>query len=122
MSTFVFKNLCQLFDKYAVARTEHNTLVKSTSKIFFKFCGLLRKPKLYLHTKFEAADLNSVYKQTLSVEASAAVTYKVRPFLNQVGSDSQNLPVQSTWRSEHYLPSKTVKIFGKSKIVPNFND
>ena len=33
------KNLWRLFDKYA--------LVKSTSKIFFKFCGPLRKPKLY---------------------------------------------------------------------------
>ena len=45
--TFVFKNLRRLFDKYAVARIEHDTLVKSTTKIFFKFRGLLRKPKLY---------------------------------------------------------------------------
>ena len=30
-----------------VARTEHDALVKSRTKIFFKFCGLLRKPKLY---------------------------------------------------------------------------
>ena len=65
------------------------------------------------------ANLNSSYKQA---PISAALTHKVRPFLNQVGSDSQNLPVQSTWRSKHYLPSKTVKIFGKSKIVPSFND
>ena len=27
--------------------TEHDALVKSTTKIFFKFCDLLRKPKLY---------------------------------------------------------------------------
>ena len=47
MTTFVLKNLRRLFDKYAVARTEHNALVESTTKIFFKFCGLLRKPKLY---------------------------------------------------------------------------
>ena len=45
LTTFVLKNLRQLFDKYAVARTEHDALVKSTTKIF---CGLLRKPKLYL--------------------------------------------------------------------------
>ena len=64
--------------------------------------------------------INKLYH--LKPPISAAVTYKVRPFLNQVGSDSQNLPVQSTWRSKHYLPSKTVKIFGKSKIVPSFND
>ena len=37
MSTFVFKNLRQLFDKYAVALTEHDTLVKSTTKIFSNF-------------------------------------------------------------------------------------
>ena len=73
--------------------------------------------------RLAAAILNSAYKlYHLKPPISAAVTYKVRPFLNQVGSDSQNLPVQSTWRSEHYLPSKTVKIFGKSKIVPSFND
>ena len=35
------------FDKYAVARTEHEALVKGMMKIFFKFCGLLKKPKLY---------------------------------------------------------------------------
>ena len=35
------------FDKYAVAGIEHDALVKSTTKIFFKFCGLLRKPELY---------------------------------------------------------------------------
>ena len=28
------------------ARTEHDVLVKSTTKIFFKFSGLLRIPKL----------------------------------------------------------------------------
>ena len=37
LSTFVLKNLRQLFDKYAVARTEHNALVKSTTKIFSNF-------------------------------------------------------------------------------------
>ena len=33
-------NIRQLFDKYAVVRTEHDALVKSMTKIF-KFCGLL---------------------------------------------------------------------------------
>ena len=46
LSTFILKNLRQLFDKYAVARTEHDALVKSTTNFFVKFCGLLRKPKL----------------------------------------------------------------------------
>ena len=32
---------------YAVASTEHDALAKSTTKFLFKFCGLLRKPKLY---------------------------------------------------------------------------
>ena len=36
MSTFVFENRCQLFGKYAVARTEHDALVKSIKKIFFQ--------------------------------------------------------------------------------------
>ena len=34
MTTFVLKNLRQLFDKYAVARTEHNALVKSTTRFY----------------------------------------------------------------------------------------
>ena len=46
LPTFAFQNLRQLFDKYAVVRTEHDALVKSTTKIFFKFSGLLRKSKL----------------------------------------------------------------------------
>ena len=50
MTTFVLKNLRWLFDKYAAGRTEHDAHVKSTTKIFFKFCGLLRKPKLYYPT------------------------------------------------------------------------
>ena len=37
MTTFVLKNLHRLFDKNAVARTEHDTLVKSTTKIFSNF-------------------------------------------------------------------------------------
>ena len=38
MTTLVLKNLRRLFDKYAVARTEHDALVKSTIKIFFSNC------------------------------------------------------------------------------------
>ena len=45
---FVFKNLHQLFDKLAVACTERDALSK-VRQHFFKFCGLLRKPKLYLN-------------------------------------------------------------------------
>jgi hypothetical protein len=41
-----------LTSRYAVARIEHDALVKSTTRIFFKFCGLLRKPKDYIHRMF----------------------------------------------------------------------
>ena len=44
MTTFVFKNLRQLFDKYAVARTEHDALVKSTTKIFSNFVAFSENP------------------------------------------------------------------------------
>ena len=44
MSTFIFKNLCWLFNKYAVARTEHNILVKTTMKIFSNFLAFSENP------------------------------------------------------------------------------
>ena len=44
LSTFVLKNLCRLFDKYAVARTEHDALVKSTPKIFSNFVAFSENP------------------------------------------------------------------------------
>ena len=43
-STFVFKNLRQLFDKYDVARTEHDAFVKSTTKIFSNFVAFSENP------------------------------------------------------------------------------
>ena len=36
IKTFGLKNLRRLFDKYAVVRTEHDALVKSTTKILFQ--------------------------------------------------------------------------------------
>ena len=44
MSTYVFKNLRQLFDKYAVARKEHGALVKSKTKIFSNFVAFSENP------------------------------------------------------------------------------
>ena len=44
MTTFVLKNLRRLFDKYAVARTEHDALVKSTMKIFSNFVAFSENP------------------------------------------------------------------------------
>ena len=38
------KNLRRIFDKYAVARTEHDTLVKSTTKIFSNFVAFSKNP------------------------------------------------------------------------------
>ena len=39
------KNLLQLFDKYAVACTEHDALVKSTTKIFSNFVAFSEFPQ-----------------------------------------------------------------------------
>ena len=44
LCTFVFKNLPRLFDKYAVACTEHDALVKSTTKIFSNFVAFSENP------------------------------------------------------------------------------
>ena len=44
LSTFVLKNLRQLFDKYAVVRTEHAALVKSMTNIFSNFVAFSENP------------------------------------------------------------------------------
>ena len=44
LSTFLKKNLRRLFNKYAVARTEHDALVKSTTKIFSNFVAFSENP------------------------------------------------------------------------------
>ena len=44
MTTFILKNLRRLFDKYAVAGTEHDTLVKSTTTIFSNFVAFSENP------------------------------------------------------------------------------
>ena len=44
LTTFVLKNLSRLFDKYPVGRTEHDTLVKSTTKIFSTFVVFSENP------------------------------------------------------------------------------
>ena len=49
LTTFVLKNLRRLFDKYAVARTEHGALVKSTTKIFPNFVAFSENPNFTLH-------------------------------------------------------------------------
>ena len=43
-NTFVFKNLCQLFNKYAVVRTEHDALVKCMTKIFSNLLAFSENP------------------------------------------------------------------------------
>jgi hypothetical protein len=45
LTIFVLKNLHRLFDKYTVAHTEHDTLVKSTTKIFSNFVAFSENPK-----------------------------------------------------------------------------
>ena len=44
LTTFVLKNLRQLFDKYAVVRTEHDALVKIMTKIFSNFMAFSENP------------------------------------------------------------------------------
>ena len=44
MTTFVLKNLPRLFDKYAVAPTEYDALVKSMMKIFSNFMAFSENP------------------------------------------------------------------------------
>ena len=44
MSTSFLKNLRRLFDKYAIASTEHDALVKSTTKIFSNFVAFSENP------------------------------------------------------------------------------
>ena len=41
---FFSLNLRRLFDKYAVAHTEHDTLVKRTTKIFSNFVTFSENP------------------------------------------------------------------------------
>ena len=48
LTTSVLKNLRQLFDKYAVARKEHDALVKSTTKIFSNFVAFSENIKFNL--------------------------------------------------------------------------
>ena len=73
-------------------------------------------PVMSLQQLILTLHINKLYQ--LKPPISAALTHKVRPFLNQVGSDSQNLPVQSTWRSKHYLPSKTLRFLENPKLYP----
>ena len=47
-TTFVLKNLRRLFDKYTAARTEHDALVKSKTKIFSNFVAFSENPNFNL--------------------------------------------------------------------------
>ena len=51
MTTFILKNLLQLFDKYAVAHTENDALVKNTRKIFSNFVAFSENPNFKTETK-----------------------------------------------------------------------
>ena len=44
LTTFVLKNHRRLFEKYAVARTEHDALVRSKTKIFSNFVAFSGNP------------------------------------------------------------------------------
>ena len=55
MTTFVLKNLRRLFDKYSVARTEHDALVKSTTKILSNFVAFSENPNFKYLASFRAS-------------------------------------------------------------------
>ena len=61
MSTFFLKNLRRLFDKYAVARTEHDALVKSTTKIFSNFVAFSENPN-FMYKIILQQPLEKIYK------------------------------------------------------------
>ena len=48
LTTFVLKNLSRLFDKYPVVCTEHDALVKCTTKIFTNFVSFSENPNFKL--------------------------------------------------------------------------
>ena len=60
---FVLKNLRRLFDKYAVACTENDALVKSTTKFLSNFVAFSENPNftfLGFWGSLEASDVGSV--------------------------------------------------------------
>ena len=58
MTTFVLKNLRQLFDKYAVASTEHDALVKHATKIFSNFVAFSENPNFTIFPYIRATGIN----------------------------------------------------------------
>ena len=60
-NTFVFKNLCQLFNKYAVVRTEHDALVKCMTKIFSNLLAFAENPNF---NKYDITKTGLVVRKT----------------------------------------------------------
>ena len=67
LSTFVFKNLRRLFDKYAVARTEHDAHVKSTTKIFSNFVAFSENPNFIIWLCFFNLQGQSYYEDIFDI-------------------------------------------------------
>ena len=86
MSTFVFKNLRWLFDKYAVVRTKHDPLVKSIKKISSNFVAFSEKPKLYLIFLFEF-----VFVIWVRMFVSTSINYLNLEFLFEFCSSNDNV-------------------------------
>ena len=90
MSTFVFKNLRQLFDKYAVARTEHDALVKSMTKIFFKFVAFSENPNFTYNIRYIL-----VIDHNLAKQAKSTLTFVMNLFYcKKLGNDNLIFPGQ----------------------------
>ena len=84
MSTFVFKNLHRLFDKYSVAHTEHDFPVKSTTKIFSNFMAFSENPNFtYLR------NTNNLFMENGSISFVQAGRYLDEEIfgLSSVGAD-----------------------------------
>jgi hypothetical protein len=92
LTTFVFKNLLQLFVKYVVARTEHDALFKSTTKIFSNFVAFSENPNFnnwsvvllffgakidFSHTTYNISQISHLsHTRTVSYHAQKSVVQK----------------------------------------------
>ena len=81
------KNLRKLFDKYAVALTEHDALVKSMKKIFSNFVAFSENPNFTLRIQkyYELSIYEQNNLQMFCIEyVSRFLTWKIGLYITQV--------------------------------------
>ena len=101
MSTFVLKNLRRLFDKYAVARTEHDALVKSTTKIFSNFVAFSENPNFKKRSLLLTYSSNSI-RTEISWGLAPSLLNWFKPIYWPFGQS--NMYLSKPARKESYLP------------------